>query len=277
MNYFALVLLLLLTALANAALADPITDSSSWTKSYTVSTATPTLNVRNIWGSVRIRPGKAGEILVSASESRSAADRESFDASLEVIRLNTAASDTGLSLSVGDPENRWDWRGPCRECRVHYEFDITVPPGTQLDVSTVMDGVVDIDGIEGLVSASNVNGRILIQGISNCSAIESVNGSVAIQFSAMPRSNCDIETVNGDVTLGIPAGSSLDVAMNLFNGEVRSDFKVSPFAQAATVERSVADGRSLFRIEQLTGLRIGAGGPTYTIASINGDVQIKEN
>lgn len=188
MKLIALSLLALIPALGNAAKADPVTDSNDWTKTYQVTTTSPTLDVRNIWGSVRIRAGKAGEITVSASESRSAADRESFEASLDVMRLNTEASDTGLSLTVGDPENRWDWRGPCRECRVYYEFDITVPPGTQLDVGTVMDGVVDIDGISGPVSASNVNGRIVVQGISNCSAIESVVSFSSLASGDLPDS-----------------------------------------------------------------------------------------
>jgi DUF4097 and DUF4098 domain-containing protein YvlB len=140
-----------------------------------------------------------------------------------------------------------------------------------------MDGLVDVSGIAGVVSASNVNGSVSVEQIRNCDHVSSVNGRVKIQFAVAPVRDCDIETVNGDITLNMPDNTSLDVTADLFNGDIKSDFPVDALSMPATVEQVVENGRSIYRIQKLSGVRIGAGGPTYSVASINGDVLIRRN
>ncbi len=237
----------------------------------------PRLEVSNIWGSVRVRAGKSGEIVVSVVEERSAPNRALFERSLDAIRLTVVAEADGVSMHVGDSENRWTRMNQCRGCRVDYQFDITVPADAIVDVGTVMDGVVDVSGVTGTLSASNVNGPVAVHDVHNCDAISGVNGRIDIQFSKSPTSNCNIETINGDITLRVPANTSLDVAVDLFNGAVESEFPLESFSLPATVEQVGKDGRNLYRIQQLSGIRIGAGGPVYSIASMNGDVRIRRN
>jgi hypothetical protein len=75
----------------------------------------------------------------------------------------------------------------------------------------------------------------------------------------------------------MPDNTSLDVTADLFNGDIKSDFPVDALSMPATVEQVVENGRSIYRIQKLSGVRIGAGGPTYSVASINGDVLIRRN
>ena len=275
-NYLSIgTMLLLLTGIANS--AAPITEEKAWTETYAVGTSTPHLEISNIWGGVRVRTGNSGEIVVSVSEVRTAPNQAMFQMSLERINLDIETDSDSVSILVGDRDNRWDRMDRCHGCRVDYQFDIVVPPNAVIDVGTVMDGLVDVSGVEGIVSASNVNGSITVDQIQNCESINSVNGGVRIGFSQAPVNDCSIETINGDITLSVPANTSLDVTADLFNGEIRSDFPVGPLSMPATVEHVVEDGRNRYRIQQLNGIRIGAGGPTYSFASINGDVRIRKN
>lgn len=260
-----------------AASAEPVTREQSWTETYAVGTSTPHLEISNIWGGVRVRAGNADEIVVTVAESRTAPSQSMFDLSLERIRLNLEVSSNSVSLKVGDRDERWQHMDECRGCRVDYQFDILVPPNASIDVGTVMDGLVDVSGIAGLVSASNVNGSVAVEQIRNCDRISSVNGRVKIQFAAAPVRDCAIDTVNGDITLNMPDDASLDVTADLFNGDIKSDFPVDALSMPATVEYVEEDGRSIYRIQKLSGVRIGAGGPTYSVASINGDVRIRRN
>ena len=269
------IMLLLLASIANSAV--PITEEKAWTETYAVGTSTPHLEISNIWGGVRVRTGNSGEIVVSVSEVRTAPNQALFEMSLERINLDIETDADSVSILVGDRDNRWDRMDRCRGCRVDYQFDIVVPPNAVIDVGTVMDGLVDVSGVAGIVSASNVNGSIAVAQIQNCESINSVNGRVNVGFSQAPVNDCSIETVNGDITLSVPANTSLDVTADLFNGEIKSDFPIGPLSMPATVEHAVEDGRNRYRIQQLNGIRIGAGGPTYSIASINGDVRIQRN
>lgn len=260
----------------NAA-ASPVTENRSWTETYPVSATAPRLEVSNVWGSVKVRAGVHGQVTVSVTERRSAPDQARFERSLQTIQLEIVADTSGVSLLVGDGnDSRWRWND-CRDCRVDYQFDIQVPPDAVLDVGTVMDGRIDIQGVTGIVSAHNVNGPIDIGDLRDCTVVENVNGPITMNFDRTPLQSCRIETVNGDVTLEMPESASLDVALDLFNGRVSSELPVGPFRLPASVEQVVQDGRTRYRIQQLAGVRIGAGGPTYSVASINGDLQIKKH
>jgi len=253
-----------------------VEDSRTWTDTFPVSASAPTLEIENIWGDVRVRPGKPGESVVSVRETRSAPDQKRFDRSLETLRLDTGVNENGVVMTVGNRDRGWRGTDNCRGCRLDVQFDVLVPPDTRLDVSTVNDGRIDIDGISGRVKAVNVNGPVSVGGLRSCDELNSVNGEVSLGFSGAPATDCHIETVNGDIILALPAGSGLDVAMDLFNGRMLTQLPVDALALPATVEHVETAGRHQYRIEQQAGVRIGAGGPRFTISSMNGDIRIQK-
>ena len=265
-----------LLAVAASVAAAPVTESRVWTEKYPVDVLAPRLAISNIWGNVRVRPGSSGEITVTVDELRSAPDRELFERSLETLKLNVQADNNGVSILVGGATRRFEQRNLCRECRVDYQFEVLVPAGTQLDVGTVMDGSIDVAGVIGVISASNVNGPISVSEVRDCQTLESVNGKVEVSFTLAPGQDCDIETINGDITLELPGGSGLDVALNLFNGRVVSEFAVDSFALPATVEHSSDGDGHRYRIQQSAGLRLEGGGPMFSISSLNGDIRIQK-
>jgi len=269
----ALIALVLSAGTSHA--ANPVEEQRNWKDTYTVNTATPHLRISNIWGGVNVRTGKSGQISVSAVELRSAPDQERFDRSFESIRLDIKADASGVSLLVGDPDQRWHRMNECRGCRLDIQFEVLVPPGTTIDVGTVMDGRVDIEGVTGTVSASNVNGPVRVDDIRDCTSIESVNGRVDVGFATSPLSDCSIETINGDITLDVPEGTGLDIKLDLFNGDLWSQLAAGPLDLPATIEHTMENGHEQYRIQKFSGLRIGAGGPTYSISSMNGDVRIQ--
>ncbi len=211
--------ILLMLATTGSA-ADRVEKSRSWTESFVVTTSTPVLEIRNIWGDVRVRAGKEGEISVTINERRSAPNQDLYERSLEILKLDIQASDNGVSMYVGERDRHWHRKDPCRRCRVDYQFDVQVPVNADIDVSTVNDGRVEVTGVSGLVSADNINGPISISAMRNCDEVSNVNGAVNLGFASAPGRDCRIETINGDITIEVPDGSGLNVAMDLFNGYV---------------------------------------------------------
>jgi hypothetical protein len=259
------------------AVADPISEQTTWQHSYAVSSSAPRLLVRNIWGNVTVRPGTAREILVVAHERRSAPTRELLEKSKERLRLDVQATGEGVALLVGDP-NRTDGRTDvCRGCRLEYQFEIAVPSGAQVDVGTVTDGRVEVSGVGTLVSVRNVNGPVAVRDVNGCTNIESVNGALDVTFARAPVEDCTIKTINGEITVGLPADAGLDAVLSVTHGRVESDFDVEPVALPIKLDKQERDEKFSYRIEQPAGLRVGAGGPTITFASLNGDVRIRKN
>ena len=257
--------------------ADNITEQKTWQQTYAVSSPSPRLLVRNIWGNVTVRAGATGEIAVTANELRVAPTQELIEKTKTLIRLDVETSSDGVSMVVGNPDRTERRTDMCRGCRVEYQFEITVPAGTHIDVGTVTDGRVEVTGVHGLVNASNVNGPVRVRDLNDCASIESVNGALDVVFARAPSENCNLKTINGRITVGLPANAGLDALLSMGHGEVESDFDVEPMTIPAKVERQQHDDRIGYRLEQPAGIRLGAGGPTFTFASLNGDVRIVKN
>ena len=266
-------LVLLASGTANAT----VSDQKTWSDTYPVSAAVPKLLIDNIWGNVRVRSGSTREIVVTVSEKRSAPTQELFDLSKETIYLDVQADAAGVSLIVAKPERMMGRRDRCRDCRVDYQFEVTVPTGTDVDVSTVTDGGIDVAGTGGPVNASNVNGPVAARDLQDCAQIESVNGAVEVSFARSPSRDCSIKTINGDITLTVPGSAGLDAALSMMQGKVVSEFDLEPLALPAKVEQRNEDGRFIYHIAQAAGIRLGKGGPTFSIESLNGDLRIRKS
>lgn len=262
---------------SSVAFAAPVSEQKTSQHTYPVSSSAPRLFVRNIWGNVTVRASEAREITVTINEHRTAPTQALFEQSKELIRLDTQASADGVSMIVRDPDGREGRVELCRDCRVEYQLEISAPPDAQVDVGTVTDGRVEVTGIRGLVSASNVNGPVAASELSNCDKIESVNGELDVQFARAPEADCTIETINGEITVGLPQGTGLDAIFSINHGDIESDFDVEPMTLPAKVEKRERDDRYGYRVVQPAGVRLGAGGPTFTFASLNGDVRIVKN
>jgi hypothetical protein len=268
---------LALLALADNAAA-AVTDQKTWSQTFPVSAAMPRLLIDNIWGNVRVRIGTAREIAVTIDEKRSAPSQELFELSKQTIFLDVKADGDGVAMVVGKQDDTVRPRiNRCRGCRVDYQFEVTVPPGTQIDVSTVTDGSIDVAGGGGAVSASNVNGPVEVKDLQDCAQIESVNGAVEVAFARAPSRDCSIKTINGDITLTVPGGTGLDAALSVMQGSVVSEFDLEPLALPAKIDQRKEEGRFVYHIEQAAGIRLGSGGPTFSIESLNGDLRIRQS
>ncbi len=257
--------------------ADPVVEETTAQRTFPVSSSSPKLVVHNIWGNVTVRAGVGRDITVSIHERRSAPTQVLLDRSKELIPLITQASDDGVSMIVGQRDRKPERTDVCRGCRVDYQFEITVPADTLVDVGTVTDGRVEVSGIRAPVVASNVNGPVVATELSDCANIKSVNGSLDVKFSSAPGTDCRIETINGRITVALPPSAGLDAVLDINHGHIESDFDVQTVTLPVKLEKQEHEVRSTYRIEQFAGMRVGAGGPTFTFASLNGDVHIRMN
>jgi hypothetical protein len=269
--------LVALLASGTALAAEPIIEQQTSQLSYPVSTPTPRLHVRNIWGNVTVRAGTSREITVTLNERRTASTQEDFDRLKQHVRLNIEANGESVSMIVGDPDKSSRRMDVCRGCRVDYQFEITAPPDALIDVGTITDGRVEVTGIRGPVNASNVNGPVTVTDLNDCAKIKSVNGALNLKFARAPGQDCALETINGRITVGLPANAGLDAVLNINDGEIESDFDAEPMTLPAKSAREDKEDRFGYRLEQPAGVRLGAGGPTFTFASLNGDVRIRKN
>ncbi len=256
-----------------------ISETETWQREYEFERGTdPLLVVENIWGDVRVTTHRGKTFKVSVRETRIAHNQKELDRSYDLLFLDIRQSEDQLKLVV-DGINRCSgrWRD-CRGCRLELQFDIQVPASANLDVSTINDGEVFVEGVDGRVDASNINGDVTVAGISQCGDFKTINGEIEVAFSHTPKGECQFKTINGDITTRLPANAGADLNLDLGHGDISSEFELTAIPQPVAIEKSPSrQGGTHYRISRATGLRLGPGGANFKFESLNGDIRIDQN
>ncbi len=159
---------------------------------------------------------------------------------------------------------------------VEYDIEIRVPRGAALDVATVNDGDVTVEGVNGDFELANVNGEIHATGLTGSGEIRTVNGNVAVAFARAPDAATSFHTVNGDLDVTFPNDLSADLQFKTMNGDVFTDFDVVEEQSPPSVEREPSPRGPRVRMQRNTRYAIGGGGPDIQLRTFNGDIMIRK-
>ena len=236
----------------------------------------------SVWGSITVEGADVEAVELSAVRTDYAKTEAAYEKARAEVRLDISEKDGAVDIYVDGPfrcDDRDGWhrrrerRDPGYE--VHYDFTLRVPRKTDLAVSTVTSGNVEVRGVEGTFDVDNVNGRVRLADVAGQGSARTVNGRLDVGFRRPPAGACDFKTVNGEVRLELPGEPSADFRLKTFNGEIYSDFPVTYLpARAATSSRR--EGKYVYKSDRSFGVRAGRGGPEIRLDTLNGDILIKK-
>ena len=153
---------------------------------------------------------------------------------------------------------------------------IQAPFNTNLELSSMNNGMITVENITGEVEVSNMNGPIKLTGISGTVVADSMNGWVNVALkSVTPDKPMSFSTMNGDIDVTLPANTKAKVKMKSDWGEVFSDFDI----QLDTVPQKIEEkdeGRYRVSFEKYIMGTINGGGPEYTFKTFHGDIIIRK-
>src|SRR2546430_5828959 len=125
-------------------------------------------------------------------------------------RQNTCEPDEGGHMNPQDND-------------VVVDFKVRVPAGVRF-VGRTVNGAVDAANLGGDVEANTVNGSIHIS-TSGYAQASTVNGSITASLGRAGWSDVlEFHTVNGAITLDLPANVSTEVRASTVNGDIETDF-----------------------------------------------------
>ena len=184
-------------------------------------------------------------------------------------------TNSGYALEVDEHDNRisfdTDWR------RNKVSVIARIPQRADLELSTIEDGEIIVTNISGNLELSNVNGPITASGISGSIIAESVNESIDLSFVTIDDANASsLETVNGELTVRLPANLGAQIHLDTSQGEIFSDFEVEVLTSEPTVIRNNDGNGSEVKIESVIIANINGGGPIIRMNSLNGDINIRK-
>ncbi len=164
------------------------------------------------------------------------------------------------SCSPTDYDSRNESRD--RSNQIAVDFDIGMPAGVKIAARTVNSDVA-ITGVTSEVRAHTVNGRVNVETEGGPVSASSVNGSVhATMLHYRPTQDMRFSTVNGSVVVELPEVVDANVELSTVNGRFTTDFPVT------------LSGRIDPRHLRAT---LGKGGPTITMRTVNGNVELRKH
>lgn len=225
-------------------------------QSYPLS-LTGRVNISNINGDVHINAWDRNEVKVDAVKRAYRPERLS-EATIDVT--NTADS---ISIKTKYPERNLTFDSRTRENNpASIEYTLTVPRGARIEDVSLVNGSLDIEGVQGDVKASLVNGKVQANDLSGEVNLSAVNGAIEVNAARLTESKgVNLNAVNGSIVLIVPSGASAQVKASTVHGQINNDFGL-------TVEEGQYVGRSLSG-------QIGSGGPRIRLNNVNGSITIK--
>ena len=132
-----------------------------------------------------------------------------------------------FSTVVVDANQRDDhWFGS-RNNVVRTDFDIKVPPRTNLDVR-VFSSSVEIHGVEGSHTIHGFSSDVRLDDVAGPVQAHTFSGGVSIRARAwQPNQTIDVDTFSGKIDLRVPDSASGNVRFNSFSGHLTSEMPLT--------------------------------------------------
>ncbi len=217
------------------------------------------IEIIGVNGAIRASAATDGNVVVTAVK------RQGRKGSASDVRVETVAHAGGVTVCAvypaptGSPANSCQAGGHGRndiDNDTAVDFTVQVPAGIGLFARTV-NGSIDANGLRSDADASTVNGSVTVA-TSGSARATTVNGTINAAMGRAP-SGGKFSTVNGQVTLQLPAATNATVRVSTVSGEIRSDFPLQIDADRGPKH---AEGV------------IGSGGQRLDISTVNGAVTL---
>ena len=219
--------------------------------------ATGRVSLANINGGVKIKVWDRAAVQVDAIKKAYRRER------LEEAKIEVTATEENIRIKTDYPDENQTFRSDQRryDNPATVEYSLTVPRKAILESIELINGPVDIDGVEGNVKASSINGAVTANGLMGEARLSTINGPLQAVFTQLDESKAiSLGSVNGSVTIVIPSDANASVRASTVHGMISNDFGIQ-------VKHGEYVGHNLDG-------QIGSGGPKVKLTNVNGGIRI---
>jgi hypothetical protein len=153
-----------------------------------------------------------------------------------------------------------------------------VPRRATLNLSTVNDGEIVVRDIVGDLELENINGPITATNINGSVIAESVNNPITVGLAGVAAGGAtSLSSLNGDITLTLPASAKAELHLDTSRGEIVSDFELDVKPSKPRIERNESRGGVSVRMEDVIVATVNGGGPVVRVKTLNGTIKIAKS
>ncbi|MBU6400044.1 MAG: DUF4097 family beta strand repeat protein [Verrucomicrobia bacterium] len=208
------------------------------------------VQLENVNGDVRVVTWDRVEIKVDAIK------RAKKQEHLEEVKIQVDSDPDRIHIKTKYPDSKTRRN---KNNSTSVDYTLTVPKQSRLGKISTVNGGIEIERAGGDVDASSVNGSVKAIGLSGETQLSTVNGSVKASFGELKKP-ISVNSVNGGVSIALPADTNADISAHTLNGGISSEFPVQV--------------KKHFPIGQNLDGKLGNGGPTVKMSTVNGGIHI---
>jgi len=215
------------------------------------------VSLENINGGVKIKVWDRAAVQVDAVKKAYRKER------LAEAQIEVNATEENIRIKTEYPDENQTFRSDERryENPATVEYSLTVPRKAVLESIELVNGSIDVDGVEGNVKASSINGRVTARGLMGEAKLSTINGPLEATFTQLDESKpISLGSVNGSLTLIIPSNANAAIRAGTVHGGISSDFGIQ-------VKHGEYVGQSMDG-------QIGTGGPRIKLGNVNGSIKV---
>ena len=279
---------------AHLSLAQTFTEKISRELAFEKQSNANALVVANINGSVKVVSYDGENVLIEVTRSIKAKTEARLEQGKSEIQLRILDRADTLILYVQDGchefrknanrQSGWHHHGWSYESRskddcnppYDYKMDFTVkvPQALNLLLTTVNNGDIVVEHVDGVVKAGNINGSVRLVNLKSQAVVHTINGDVDIDYAENPAKDCRFYTLNGDINALFQPGLSANLSFESFNGNFYTNIaKIENLP--LKLERSTKGEELRYKINGNL-YRVGQGGTLLDFETFNGNVYLKE-
>ena len=213
------------------------------------------VHISNINGDVHINVWDQNSVKVDAVKRAYSQQR------LSEVTIDVTNTEDSVKIKTNYPQNN-NFGGNRENSTASVEYTLTVPRGARLQGAELVNGSLDLDGLQGDVNASLVNGAVKAERLGGAVKLSTVNGRIAVNASGLENAKgVALNSVNGAIELVVPSGAGANVEASTIHGPITNEFGLIE-------EKGQYVGRNLSG-------QIGSGGPSVRLNNVNGSISIK--
>ncbi len=240
------------------------------------------MSVHNINGSINFRPSTDNMVHLIAEKRAKPGNYDAREIHFEVVQEGGDVTICAVWHDHGRCELHGygrDTRSSDENNRTSVDFTVMVPRSVRVGAHSVNGGVsvsdvgaevgattvnggVAVKNVSGPVRASSVNGGVDVGTAMGPVTATTVNGSVKARMSSLSGTDeMRFSTVNGSVTISVPAQFDANIRFDTVHGSIGSDFPIT------------LSGR--FGPKHASGT-IGKGGREIRVSTVNGGIELRK-
>src|SRR6476661_5229251 len=148
------------------------------------------VDLSNINGSVHITAWDQSQVKVDAIKRADDAD----GLKRMEIRVDAHPDTLAIETKYHQDDDGWNRHGNHMS---EVEYTLTVPRNARLDEIKLINGGLDVTGVNGEVRASCINGKLVAKALAGDSKLSTINGPLEVNFENLRATRIELSSVNG--------------------------------------------------------------------------------